>query len=358
MSQNPEEFTYREYNGRAEDADYAHPAYYQRAASPPVVPDPYKQVEKQSPAYTMPTAYEPQAATNAPVPNPYEQVQEYRGPQSLERYQATEQAGEAQAQTVETKSGKRGTAAGVGGSVATLAVLLLKFGGALITALISIVIYAAAFGWKFAVGLVALLFIHEMGHALVMKLKGIPVGGLIFIPLMGAAVTMRNMPQNARDEAEVGIAGPIAGALASSLCLWLAFLPGSDPVWAPLAYFGFFLNLFNLAPIVPLDGGRVIGALDRRIWIIGFIGLLGLQIWEWVHGSFSPWLLLILVVAATQLWSRSGGGLVPNPQTYYKVSITNRVIIAILYFGLAAALFFGMSVTHNIMPLSPSGGWW
>lgn len=95
--------------------------------------------------------------------------------------------------------------------------LLLKFGFAGITALVSIGVYSLIFGWQFAIGLVALLFIHESGHALVMKLKGIPIGGMIFIPLFGAAVTMTRMPRNAKDEAEVGIAGPVAGALAASL---------------------------------------------------------------------------------------------------------------------------------------------
>ena len=95
-----------------------------------------------------------------------------------------------------------------------------------------------------------------------MKAKGIPIGGMIFIPLLGAAVLMRQMPRNAKDEAEVGIAGPIAGAVAASVCLLIAQAnPGT--IWAPLAYFGFFINLFNLIPIVPFDGGRILAAIER-----------------------------------------------------------------------------------------------
>src|SRR5207237_2339700 len=123
----------------------------------------------------------------------------------------------------------------------TFLLLFAKFGFAGITALISIAVYSLIFGWPFAIGLVALLFIHEMGHAVVMKLKGIPVGGMIFIPLLGAAVFMRRMPKNAKDEAEVGIAGPIAGAIAASVCLFLALQSPVRSVWAPLAYFGFFM---------------------------------------------------------------------------------------------------------------------
>jgi Zn-dependent protease len=346
VSQNTEEFADQKYNNSSNEVDYASPDYYRSAAPPPSIPHAYQQPASPSSSPDYPSA------STVPVHNPYEGMQAYRGPQTLEQYQSYEQSTTGQEQ--EQKTRQRGSIAGVGGGLVTLGVLLLKFGGALITAIISIVIYSFAFGWKFAVGLVALLFIHEMGHAIVMKLKGIPIGGMIFIPLLGAAVTMRRLPQNAIDEAVIGIAGPIAGALAAGVCLWLAYLPNADPIWAPLAYFGFFLNLFNLAPIVPLDGGRVIGALDRRIWIVGFVGLIALQIWEWLHGSFSPWLLFIIVIAATQLWARRGPDAVPNAQTYYKVPLVTRIAIGVLFFGLAAALYFGMSVAHSLIPLAGS----
>ncbi|HEV7236942.1 MAG TPA: site-2 protease family protein, partial [Ktedonobacteraceae bacterium] len=196
---------------------------------------------------------------------------EYRGPASLEGY--TVDVGSEQREAAQDgemgSAKKRKGLAGLGGIGAIIAALLklqwlaylLKFGFAGFSAIISIVLYSYLFGWPFAVGLVALLFIHEMGHAIVMKLKGIPVGGMIFIPMLGAAVFMSQMPKNARDEAEVGIAGPIAGALASSVCLFLALRsPDVRSIWAPLAYFGFFMNLFNLIPIVPFDGGRVLAA--------------------------------------------------------------------------------------------------
>src|SRR5713101_6559771 len=184
-----------------------------------------------------------------------------------------------------------------------------------------------------------------MGHAIVMKLKGIPVGGMIFIPLLGAAVIMKQMPRNAKDEAEVGIAGPIAGALAASACLAVAFVyPRS--VWASLAYFGFFMNLFNLIPIVPFDGGRVLAAIDRRIWIVGFLGLVAFQIWTWLNGNFSPWLLFFVIMAGTQFWSRRSPK-TPEAKEYYTVPVGERIILSVLYFGLAAVLVFGMSISHD-----------
>src|SRR6266702_5511505 len=266
-------------------------------------------------------------------------MDEYRGPASMEGY--TIDAGAEQREAAErgkAEAGKkRKGLAGLGGIGASIGALLLKlkglafllkFGWAGFSALFSIAIYSLIFGWPFAVGLVALLFIHEMGHALVMKLKGIPVGGMIFVPMLGAAVFMRQMPKNARDEAEVGIAGPIAGALASSVCLFLALQsPTVRSVWAPLAYFGFFMNLFNLIPVVPFDGGRVLTAIDRRIWILGFLGLVAFQIWSWLQGNFSLWLLFFIIIAGTQFWSRRSLPNSPEARAYYTVPVGERIIL-------------------------------
>ena len=181
-----------------------------------------------------------------------------------------------------------------------------------------------------------------------MKLKGIPIGGMIFIPLLGAAVIMRQLPRNARDEAEVGIAGPVAGALAAMVSLALARVyPGT--VWAPLAYFGFLINLFNLIPIVPFDGGRVLAAIDRRIWILGFIGLLAFQIWSWINGSFSILLLFFIFMAATQLWSRRSAANTPEARAYYDVPVGERIVLGLAYFGLAAVLVLGMTISHGLI---------
>jgi Zn-dependent protease len=289
-------------------------------------------------------------------------MREYRGPAELDDHTVdvgVEQREAAQRGTAEEGKKRKGLL-GLGGTLAAIGAwllklkglaFLLKFGWAGISAVFSIAVYSLFFGWTFALGLVALLFIHEMGHAIVMKLKGIPVGGMIFIPMLGAAVLMRQMPQNARDEAEVGIAGPIAGAIASSFCLFMARMPGAHPVWAPLAYFGFFMNLFNLIPIVPFDGGRVLAAIDRRVWIVGFLGLLAYQIWSWINGNFSPWLLFFVFMAATQLWSRGAAPQTAASQSYYNVPVVTRITLGLLYFGLAAVLFLGMSMAHTMMPV-------
>lgn len=352
----------------------------------------YRLVEYAQPSYDDPRFYDPRqedpttlelAGSETSLLEGYEapQVDEYREPESLEY--AFTGAGSGLREKIadgptdsskEVRNKTRRRLVGLGGLGASLVGLLIKFktllvilfdikwvaflgkfGLASISAVISVAVYSHLFGWSFAVGLVVLLFIHEMGHAIVMRLKGIPVGGMIFIPLLGAAVFMRRMPSNARDEAEVGIAGPVAGALAALACLLIAHqmfestgLPG---IWAPLAYFGCFLNLFNLIPLTPFDGGRVLAAIDRRIWIIGFVVLIAIQIWQWLMHSTSIWLLLFIIIAATDFWARRGFKKSPEVQAYYAVPLAERVIIGLAYFALAAALVVGMALAHDMMVL-------
>ena len=341
MSWNPDEFAdYREYGSMGNTSDYSDPTYYkQEESKTPRSAQPVQSLESPPtyPAYTPPASPDMYAYDPA-------QMSAYRGPSSLEGY--TVDAGAEQRKTAEEGKKRKGLA-GLGGLGATIVALLVKFntllllfakvGFAGITALISIGVYALIFGWQFAVGLVALLFIHEM----------------IFIPLLGAAVLMRRMPKNARDEAEVGIAGPIAGALAASVCFLLAQSnPGS--IWAPLAYFGFFINLFNLIPIIPFDGGRILAAIDRRMWIIGFLGLVAFQVWSFIrYGSISIWLLFFILMAGTQLWSRRSVANTPEAQAYYKVSISERIVLTLAYFGLAAVLVLGMTISHGLIQAVP-----
>ncbi|MBA2678563.1 MAG: site-2 protease family protein [Ktedonobacteraceae bacterium] len=353
----------------AQERDYAHPEYYQSSGEQPLAQpaqplDPYA-LHANSYSYTdytiVPQRESGQEAQIDSRTNPYEAGREYRSPQDMQHYAPREETTQENVEDQESGGQGGGTRKRLTGIAALLAaiggwllkfkslVFLLKFGTAGISALISIGFYAIVFGWPFAIGLVALLFVHEMGHALVMKLKGIPVGSMIFIPMLGAAVMMNQMPKNAKDEAEVGIAGPIAGALAASFC-YFAAQTQPHSVWAPLAYFGFFMNLFNLIPIVPFDGGRVLAAIDRRIWIVGFVALLGYQIWLWMHGNFYPWLLIFVLMAAFQLFSRSRTADSPEARAYYDVPLMARITLGVLYFGLAAVLFIGMSMSHTLIP--------
>ena len=355
MSWNPKD-DFSEYNDKTSNGiDYSDPAYYQGEASK--APRSAQPVQALDPSIVY--SSEARELPSDKLDNEAELMTPYRDPSSIEGY--TEDIGAEQREAAKhgtTDGGNRRKGlAGLGGLGAALSALLLKFpllapllkfGWLGFSALFSVVVYSLIFGWQFAVGLVLLLFVHEMGHAIVMKLKGIPIGGMIFIPLLGAAVIMKQMPKNAKDEAEVGIAGPVAGAIAAMVCLALA-REYPNTIWAPLAYFGFFINLFNLIPIVPFDGGRVLGAIDRRIWIVGFIGLVAFQIWSWINGNHSLFLLLFVVLAASQLWSRRKVPNTPEAQAYYDVPIGERIVLGLAYFGLAAVLVLGMSISHGLM---------
>ena len=136
------------------------------------------------------------------------------------------------------------------------------------TMLVSIAAYALIWGWKFAVGFVALLFIHEMGHVIALRREGVEASAPVFIPFMGAVVWAKSLGGNALAEARVGLAGPILGTIGAAACLPIAAATGSD-LWTALAFTGFFLNLFNLLPVTPLDGGRAMAALAPWMWFVG-----------------------------------------------------------------------------------------
>ena len=129
------------------------------------------------------------------------------------------------------------------------------------TMLVSIGAYALIWGWRFAVGFVLLLFVHEIGHVIQLRREGIPARRAMFIPFLGALVAMKELPKDAGAEARVGLAGPVLGSLAALVPLAIYALAG-DELFLALAYVGFLLNLFNLLPVLPLDGGRAMAALS------------------------------------------------------------------------------------------------
>ena len=155
---------------------------------------------------------------------------------------------------------------------AFLVVFKFKFVGTALSGLVSVAAYALLWSWWFAVGLVVLLFIHEMGHVLEAKRQGLPVSAPMFIPFLGALITLKELPDDVWREARVALAGPIIGTLGA--CAFWAIGAATDrDFFTAMAYVGFFLNLFNLLPIVPLDGGRAIAALHPAFWLVGLAGL-------------------------------------------------------------------------------------
>lgn len=235
-----------------------------------------------------------------------------------------------------------------------LGALLLKFKAALLVVfklklfttagsmVVSVGAYAMLWGWRFGLGFVLLLLVHESGHAFEARRQGLAVSAPVFIPFLGAAILLREMPHNAWREARMALAGPLVGSLGAALCWGLAVSYHSDLLLA-LAYVGFFLNLFNLLPIVPLDGGRVVAALHPAIWIVGFAALAGL-----VYLAPNPILLLVLVLAAYELYQRWSTRHETREREYYKVKPWQRLVIAIGYFGLAILLALAMTHTHVV----------
>src|SRR5438552_15886096 len=122
--------------------------------------------------------------------------------------------------------------------------ILLKSGG---TMLLMVWVYPYFWGWRFAVGFVLLLFVHESGHLLVAKKFGLKVGAPVFIPFMGAFIALKEAPRNAWMEACVGIGGPMVGTFGALVCNSLGEVFDA-PLFIALAWFGYFLNLFNLTP--------------------------------------------------------------------------------------------------------------
>ncbi len=137
--------------------------------------------------------------------------------------------------------------------------VLLKLAGTLKFAgiFLSVGGYALLFGWRFAIGFVLLILVHELGHYVEAKRQGLSPSLPVFVPFLGAYVALKGQPFDPWRNALVSIAGPIAGGLAALACLLYGEATGSDLMRA-LAYAGFFLNLINLVPIGILDGGHIL----------------------------------------------------------------------------------------------------
>jgi membrane-associated protease RseP (regulator of RpoE activity) len=146
-------------------------------------------------------------------------------------------------------------------------------------------------------------------------------------------------------EAWVGIGGPLLGSLGAAVCEIL-FLLTNNPLYRGLAYTGFFLNLFNLAPTGFLDGGRIVTALSPWLWLVGAAVVLGLLI---VHPNFLLGLILVLSLPRLFFLFRHK---TDEERRYFEVTPGRRLVMAGMYFGLIALLLFGMAHTH-IRPTSP-----
>lgn len=244
----------------------------------------------------------------------------------------------------------------VGGIAVAVGLLLAKFGAKakvilfalpklkLFTTsasmLVSIAAYQLIFGWPFAVGFVLLLLLHELGHVIQLRREGIQASAPMFIPFLGAVISAKSLGNDAAAEARVGLAGPILGTLATLIPLGLWLATGED-FWRALAYIGFFLNLFNLLPVLPLDGGRAMAALSPWVWFAGFAGLIALTFF-----FPNPILLLVLLFGGFESWRRWTARKTPESQAFHDIPTRTRFAVAVVYLGLAALLAVGVAETY------------
>jgi Zn-dependent protease len=159
--------------------------------------------------------------------------------------------------------------------------LLLGFKGGLplLGLLGSFGVYWATWGWAFAAGLMGAIYLHELGHVAALRRFGFKTSAPVFIPGLGAFIRLTQRPTSAVEDARIGLAGPAAG-LAATLLFVVAWLIWPKPLLAALISSNAWINLFNLLPVSPLDGGRGMNSLDDvERWAIALVSG-GLAYWS------------------------------------------------------------------------------
>jgi Zn-dependent protease len=225
------------------------------------------------------------------------------------------------------------------------ALKFLKLGKILTTSgsmFVSVWFYSLAFGWEFAVGFVLLIFVHEMGHVFVAWRQGLPISAPIFIPGMGAVILAKAESKSAWNQAVMGIGGPIAGALGAAACWW-DYAATQNELFLGLAYVGFMINLFNLMPLFPFDGGWITGAVSPYLWLVGFIGLLAGFVTGYVR---NPLILILLISSLPRLWQGIRYGIAHGPGVE-PATFEQKIKMGLAYLALAGALAWAMGETHR-----------
>ena len=212
------------------------------------------------------------------------------------------------------------------------------------TMLLSLAVYATIWGWPYAAGFIALMFAHEMGHYVAARQCGLNVGAPAFIPFVGAWINLKEQPRDVRTEAYVAVAGPLVGTISAvAVYLWSRWT-GSALLLA-IAYAGLFLNLFNLLPVSPLDGGRITAIVSPRVWLIGAPVMLAMLFYR-----PSPVLAIIAIMAFPQLiraWKYDPKA--PENLAYYGVPLQTKLEYGGLYLALTAYLGVMTFEVHEML---------
>ncbi|MBP2646289.1 MAG: hypothetical protein H6Q75_1729 [Firmicutes bacterium] len=206
--------------------------------------------------------------------------------------------------------------------------------------LVSLALYAWAFGWRFAVGLIVVLFVHELGHVIAAYVVGLRPSVPVFVPFVGAVISLRQPPRSAKMAANVAVGGPAVGTL--SALLFLAGYFWTDSILLlVLAYTAAIINLFNLIPLAPLDGGRIAAAILPYMW--GWGGFIAAGVFFYTRNLI---VLVIFVISLYYLWK---GEDMNNRDNYYALSLHRRFKVACWYFGLVSVLGIVMIYAGSIL---------
>jgi Zn-dependent protease len=207
---------------------------------------------------------------------------------------------------------------------------------------LSIAAYATKAPLPLVLGFVLIVLIHEIGHAVVIRAKGLRAGMMVFIPFIGGAVTLKDQPRSAYDDAQIGLAGPVAGTIASLIVLQI-YKWTDAPMYLAIAAAGFAVNLLNLLPIGMLDGGRISAAVTKWMWVLGG----GALIYKVIKQP-NPLMLLVLALVAFQVYASIQRE--KDDTHFYDVTLTQRASIAVAYFFLV--VFLGHQTWMSLSRLS------
>lgn len=233
----------------------------------------------------------------------------------------------------------------------TLLLLLLNFKWAFIlikifvyggSFLISLWFYALFWGWKFALVFIIMLLVHELGHFVTIRNYGLPAKWPMFVPMLGA-YTVGGVPESLEHDAYIALAGPLTGLGAAAACYGFG-VETHEAFWYAAAYFGAFINLFNMIPAMPFDGGRIAGALSPALWVFGFVLFLGLS-----FALHVPYFFIILFGLLALPSAIAGFRGYVDPR-YATMTALGRVKVALWYLGTLFALFYLMSISHVAVP--------
>lgn len=219
-----------------------------------------------------------------------------------------------------------------------------KVGGTLLTMIVSLAAYSLIFGWRYAAGFIGLLLLHEMGHFIAARQRGLPVSTPTFIPFVGAWIELKDQPMDVETEAYVAAAGPLLGTVGAVL-VYFSARESQDGLLLAIAYSGFFLNFFNLIPLSPLDGGRITAIISPRIWFLGVPLMLGLILYR-----PSPLLIVVAIAAIPALkraWSYDPDA--EENRRYYAAPTATKVEYGALYLGLVVFLACMTHATHAMI---------